>query len=258
MAAERLLLVEGASDVSILEAWFSASFRDRRTQVLQMRGSDAARSARRYGLLADLGPAFKRSLLFLRDRDELPDSEVRRLEVSNLVKVLPVRELESFFLFEPTAISRVLHSRGALVRPDASIDEELEILATPYASRVVMLRVVSALGPVYPVPWTTIPDSKSGAPSLERLLATIDESRSTLAAAKDLAVSLWAEHELDVQTRWPHHWRELVPAADLLADLWRQSGLAYDKQKDGLQIARLTSPPGWLRDTVGEFVWAPR
>jgi hypothetical protein len=56
-------------------------------------------------------------VLYVRDRDELPDVTVAALEAKGPVRVLPVRELENFFLVDAKPLRKAIAERSALSMP---------------------------------------------------------------------------------------------------------------------------------------------
>jgi hypothetical protein len=246
LIAERLLLVEGPTDVDFLRAWFDDDMRRLSIEPVAMGGSDAARSIKRFARIADAGEALGRSVLFIRDRDELSASQVDDLQRAGLVHVLTVREMENFFLVSPESIAGALSARSSNEVSTAAVKLRLETLAGGFIERVIARRVVSRLGPVYLAPWAEVPEQ----PSLADLIAIAD---SSLAGARDTRSGIeqmWAEEERVVRTEWADRWHQLVPAAALLGELWKEFGLTFDKSRDGYELAKRTAPPDELRIAI--------
>ena len=78
LSADRLLLLEGPSDEGVLSVWFPEHMTNPRLAVIHAPGGDGARYA--HHLQAWLSQADRlgdRRVLYLRDRDELPEHEAR-------------------------------------------------------------------------------------------------------------------------------------------------------------------------------------
>ena len=254
LAAERLLLVEGDTDLHILDLWFRNEMRHGDIETMALRGSDAARGTERFALIAGVGQELRRRILFLRDRDELPISEVHRLQKSGRVRVLPVREIENFFLFQPAAIGAGLASRLSEAPSVDGLHHQLQAMAEEFIEVVVLRRVVSRLAPIYLAPWTDINSPMAPKPSLARLLEVIDASLSATQTVATEATNAWMDEERDVRARWNDDWRSLVPAAELLSALWRAHGLVFEKSRDGYAIASSMTPPAALAGILDDFI----
>ena len=254
LAAERLLLVEGDTDLRILDLWFRDEMRHGDIETVAIRGSDAARGTERLALVANVGQELHRQVLFLRDRDEMPLSEVERLERHGRVKVLPVREIENFFLFQPAAIVAGLAARISEAPSPGELDQQLERMAQEFIEIVVLRRVVSRLAPIYPAPWGRVPSSISAQPSLAQLLTVIDGSLGAAQKVPAEAASTWEEEEQDVRARWNDDWRSMVPAAELLSSVWLSHDVAFDKSRDGYTIASAMTPPPAIAEILADFI----
>lgn len=251
--AERVLLVEGPSDVDVLEVWFGPMLREHGVEVSSTGGSDGARLAARYQALATAGHSLHREVMFLRDRDELGDGQVADLERKGPVRVLPVREIESYFIASPGAIARVLQDRtdgGAIDL--VALEEELRTLADVLRPLLVPRRVAAKLAPIHPVSWADAA-SLTESPTKDRLhqlvVANLDRARTDLSGLNDL----WAQEQADLDAHWDADWRSLAPAADLLTRLWAAHGLRFDKARDGSLLAAAMEPPAELRAWIESF-----
>lgn len=82
-----------------------------RVAIIQAVGGDNARYARHLqDWLAKADRLGDRRVLFMRDRDELPEAEVRSLEEGGFVSVPLRREIENYLL-DPEALSAVICER---------------------------------------------------------------------------------------------------------------------------------------------------
>jgi hypothetical protein len=186
----------------------------------------------------------------------LSQAEVNHLERDGRVKVLLVREMENFFLFEPDAILAALQ---ALKVPSLSVDTldtQLRSLADDFVDVVVLRRVVSRLAPIYPAPWREIRLLAGSHASLIHLKSVIAASMSAARNVAAEATAAWADEEHDVRARWDEEWRSLVPAAELLDAMWQAHGHAFDKARDGFNIASSMTGPAALAQVIQDFSMA--
>jgi predicted ATPase len=111
LSADRLLLVEGPSDAAVLTTWLPDYLTNPRLAIIQASGGDNARYARHLQeWLSQADRLADRRVLYLRDRDELPASELAKLESTGVVKVALGRELENYLLDE-AALTVVIQAR---------------------------------------------------------------------------------------------------------------------------------------------------
>jgi predicted ATPase len=243
LGADRLLLVEGPSDRNILGQWFPDRMRDPRVAVVEAQGGDDALLVDRLDAWLKALDQLGRPVLFLRDRDELPQRLLDRLEASPLVHVLQRRELENYLL-DPAAIVKVLSERNPPIGVDADqVFTALREAADELKEVVVMKRVAWELEPIYPV-------SHRLRDQLARQRATREQFEAVvlgrLPAPEELRrkiTELWAKAEAAVNDAWEQRWPELAPGADVLAGTWAAFGAAYDKQIDGPAIAAAINEP---------------
>ncbi len=252
-ASEKLLLVEGMSDVEVLDVWFGPTLRASGVEIVHIKGSDAARVAERYQLVAEAGHVSERRLMFIRDRDELNEQDVSSIERKGPVRVLPVRELENFFIEQPEAIASALHARLPAVATDpGALATELRERAEGLKALVVLRRVVTSIGPIYPAPWTDMKALRTD-PTITQLRTVIDANLERGRLALSDLDDLWNREEAAVEACWNEAWRALVPAAELLSSVWHCRGLTFDKVSDGIAIARAMAPPEPLATWIAMF-----
>jgi predicted ATP-dependent endonuclease of OLD family len=149
LSADRILLVEGPSDRAILEEWFPDVVHDPGVQIIEAGGGDYARYvdtlAKWLEAVDRLGP--QRRILFLRDRDELPERVLQRLRESPSIHALERRELENYLL-DPVAISDVLGNRHAVAVKPTDLAAAIRVTADGLKEVIVLKRVARQLQPV--------------------------------------------------------------------------------------------------------------
>jgi len=107
-SAERVLLVEGDSDVAVLNAWFGSKLVRHGIAVVPMDGGDKASHTETVIRVLQQADTLDRRVVFLRERDELSDESAAKLDASGNVHLLARRELENYLL-EPDAVAQVLN-----------------------------------------------------------------------------------------------------------------------------------------------------
>lgn len=259
LGSERVLVVEGPRDKTILEVWFPELESHSTVAVVPGGGGGGVWHMQ---LMEDVSRAadhLPRPVLYLRDRDELSDRDLTRLAKLRAVAVLPRRELENYLL-EPAAISSVLAAR----RPEMSAPKPEDVAVAIRAAadglrgRVIVSRVLE------------------NAECLRRLIPVVTRERLAIFHAADPARALLnlvrakLESNLEslegcirqafesetawVTERWPAEWQAIVPGADVLAEVFALHG-GYSKDIDGRLIARaIAEPPKEIADTVRRFL----
>lgn len=257
LSADRLLLIEGPSDQAVLAVWFSDHLKNPRLAVIPASGGDNARYA--HHLQAWLSRADRlgdRRVLYLRDRDELPEQELERLEKTGVVKVALGRELENYLLDE-AAIAAVIQQR----RPDIQIDADaaartMRDMADRLQQTVVIKRVCRELPPIRLVDndlRRQLGDSHADLPTLQQAVAQRLPESSAL--EKQIA-DLWEKADAQVTAAWSANWKALAPGEEVLQGIWRRYELGkYSKTNDGPRIAAaMASPPPDLVQILDDFL----
>jgi len=142
-SAERVLLVEGDSDVAVLNAWFGSKLVRHGIAVVPMDGGDKASHTETVIRVLQQADTLDRRVVFLRERDELSDESAAKLDASGNVHLLARRELENYLL-EPDAVAQVLN----LGRLDASASNRgLLRLVVPGATSANLVLAAAQLTP---------------------------------------------------------------------------------------------------------------
>ncbi|MFB7949107.1 AAA family ATPase [Kitasatospora phosalacinea] len=257
LAADRLLVLEGPTDKAVLDVWFAEQLRHPRVAVLAGGGGADARQADLLARwLADADRLEERRVLFVRDRDELPEGEVARLEKQGNVFVLPVREVENLLL-DAQAVARFVNAEhGNDDVTSGQAEAVLRRAADALEGTVVLKRVLAGLAPVRPT------DNRLRG-ELARARADAEGTAAAVTARIPLREDVeqgihraWAEHTTTVRQAWDADWRDLAPGADVLDTALKELlGRGYRKATDGPALARLIpQPPEALRQVFDAFM----
>ena len=248
LSADGVVLVEGKTDVGPLERWFGPEMHNANVRVVVAGGGDSAWDVDRFAGWTQKAQELHAQVLFMRDRDELPDSKVEQLEESGAVVVLRRRELENYFLV-PSAIEAVLVKQGVTSCGVVEIEQRLRSLKDALKVRVVLKRLAYDLGSVRPLDRRDVQELLRGRVDLDAVLAKIGSHRVTRQRVREL----WRRHRADVDAAWPARWMELVEGSELLDLVWRSNGRRYQKEV-GIELAAHVDPPIELADAVGHFL----
>jgi predicted ATPase len=255
LSADRILLVEGPSDQAVLEQWFPNYLHDPRTEIIQAGGGDYARHVETLNTwlaaVDRLGP--QRRAFFLRDRDELPEAVVQRLQDSPHIYLLPNRELENYLLDAP-AITEVIMTESSLTLQPSDMETAIRAAADDLKSAVVLKRVARQLKPVGWVD-NRMRTRLALRPSLEELQTEVLRGYPEPSELRSHIAELWGMNKRHVEESWSNHWRALAPGAGILEVIWRKyANRSYNKLLDGPAIARqISSPPSELKSTLESF-----
>ena len=258
ISANRILVVEGPSDVNVVEAWFGDLFISNNVAVVAAGGGHLANQADTIGgWLEDLGRA-RRPVLFLRDRDELADQEVEKLErkkgpdAAAQVHVLEVRELENY-LCTPAALRAFFE----LEESDEAIDAELREIADQLAQRVVIKRVMQALRGERWLMHQDGEDLIEANADAQAITSHFEERlRRMDGVVKGLGARV-AEIQTALGAEWDQRWRSIAPGEEMLRAYFERRGRKFRKTRDAVVLARAAGAPPALESRLREFV-SPR
>ncbi|MCA1702811.1 MAG: AAA family ATPase [Actinobacteria bacterium] len=262
LSAERVLFVEGDTDAEILRVWLPQAVLSSSSAVLAAGGGDRAWQIEMVDSLFRVVDQLGRRVLFLRDRDEMDDASVQRLEETGIVRVLRRRELENYLL-DSNAVSSVLQQRlnsqdrapTHQVASPAEIDEKWRTTADALKPQVVLKNVAYAMGPIRPLDRNTVHRLVEGGPSLESAEQAVRENVPSADSVVDLVRSNWNRVARAIDEDWDSRWRSIAPGSELLEAVWKEHGLSYDKRRDGLLLANaIEDPPAELLSPVREFM----
>src|SRR5712691_10119866 len=101
LSAEHIVLVEGESDAEVIRAWFPDLTIARGVAIASMGGGDRVWASDTLTRVLARVDELDRTILVLRDRDELPENAIDALAARGNVHVLARRELENYLLDVP-------------------------------------------------------------------------------------------------------------------------------------------------------------
>jgi hypothetical protein len=246
LGADGLLIVEGPSDLDILSDWIP-ELRHNNIAVHAAGGGDWARQTDTLVRWLDQIDTLARPVLFIRDRDEMPDTEVAKLEATGKVAVLDRREIENYLL-DPTAIATYLTTKG---HPTSSA--ELSWLITQACAElqneVVVKRVAARTAPIRLLSRPTVSALAHQGANRE---AVIEAATANIPdrAILDQIGQWWDEETVNVEAAWGDSATTLAPGADVLAKVFKACGLTFDKRRDGPAIAKLLRCPSVLMQRI--------
>jgi len=259
LSAERILLVEGNSDKAILEAWFPVEMRNPTVAVIPARGGEDARLASIFEDWLSKADRIQRKMLFLRDRDELPEDLISKLQASQTVYVLDRREIENYLL-DTVALTEALNK---LRRSD---QEQVTLEAMTAALRsaidrlqraVIVGRVCRQLELIRPADNTLRRHLMKTNADLSELTQAVVERLPDQNQFVEHIAKLWRDAEVSVGRDWPMKGYYLAPGEDVLDLVFMELiGRRYRKNRDdGVEIARcMQEPPEELANILRRFL----
>jgi energy-coupling factor transporter ATP-binding protein EcfA2 len=259
LSADRVLVLEGPSDQDVLAVWFPEVLGNPRVAVLYGDGGDNARHADRLAeWLAGADRASLRRVLYLRDRDELSVRALDKLSRSPTVYLLTRRELENYLL-DPAGIATGLASLKPPPKDLPTAEQVAEVMndaADSLRTKIVVNRVCRQIGPSQPLIGHELrrqlarADADMGQITTQVLarMMTADDLRAQVA-------DVWAEAEQDVMSQAGPELLAIAPGEEILNTVFRRfAGRAYDKRRDGPQIAKAISPPPEINEVFADFL----
>jgi hypothetical protein len=257
LSAERVLIVEGPTDEDVLVAWFPEIMRDPRVAILHGGGGDNARHAALLSAWISGADRLKRSVLYIRDRDELPQDLLDRLNASAVVHVLNRRELENYLL-DPDTLAEVLCSSGdsaALVTP-LEVMSALERAAEDLRHTIVTNRVAQRVPLVRLMGHDLRKRLVRGHVDLAQMTQAILEQVPDHSDLRQAIASWWSEAENAVSCLTGEELLRFAPGADVLDAIFMEFlGRHFRKGDDGVTIAKaMKRPPEDLREVFNLFL----
>ncbi|BCY07687.1 AAA family ATPase [Actinoplanes sp. L3-i22] len=254
LSAERILLVEGPSDRDVLAAWWPELIEDPRNAVIVGQGGSNARFAGMLDEWIRMADRLDRTVLYLRDHDELPDEELRKLRAQKAVHVLERREIENYLL-DPAALTTFFAGRGVEADP-AEVATAVREAADEQKPKVIIKSVAACL------PVMRLVDNQSRG-RLARNVGSVDEMVTAVMAnvldREQIEARIRAEWErvrADIEARWEADWRLLAPGEEVLRAVFlRFLKEGYGKTSAAGELARcLAEPPAELRKVITRFL----
>ena len=257
LSADRLLLIEGKTDEAILRVWFPEYLSHPRIAVVQGIGGDNARYARHLqSWLAQADRLGDRRVLYIRDRDELPEAEVKSLEQGDYVRVPLRREIENYLL-DGDALTAIIRKRqkDRIIESD-EVAKVMRQVADELQPTVVLKRVCRSLAPIRLMDNDLRGKLATEKAGLAELQLAVSERAKSPDEVKATVAALWPTIETEVMTAWEQNWMALAPGEEILKGIWHHFGLdGYSKASDGPKIAAaMAAPPQELREILAKFI----
>jgi len=260
LSATRILLVEGSSDEDVLEAWFPEVLRSPAVAVLHGKGGDNARHADQLAeWLARADKLGLRRVLYLRDRDELSEAVLKKLQASRTVGVLQRRELENYLL-DAAAVARVVESLVPASEAAPSADDVAQLMrntAEALRRKIVINRVCNQIRPEQPLMdhWLRQQLARDGADEAA-IQAAVQSRLMTAEALRAQVRAAWDAADADVAKRSADELLLIAPGEEILQAVfleWARRG--YDKRADGVAIAKaMTKAPNEIQSLLDVFI----
>ena len=254
LAADGILFVEGESDREILDVWFGERLRKHNVVIRDTGGGDSAWKMHDFEDWLSLSNVLTPTTLFIRDRDELDATSIAALEKGR-VRVLKRREIENYLLDSP-ALARLLRERAIPEGKDASVwmpervEEAFHEIAASLKDRVVAKHVIEQLRAVRPISRKDVRELEDAGLTRDALLAVV---RANFGRAESV-IALWDNIGREIEARWQAESLMLAPGEELLRGLFARAGLAFDKLRDGVVLARVIHAPSDILDLVEAFL----
>ncbi|MYU09005.1 AAA family ATPase [Streptomyces sp. SID8366] len=257
LSADRILVVEGPSDVDILSTWFPEVIRNPRVSVISGGGGDNARLADLFASwLSETDRIGARRVLYLRDRDELAPATMDKLSRSESVYVLDGREIENYLL-EPEAITSVL-SRQSPVKEVTTdtVKQAIHHSAEKLRPAMVVNRVARRIPNIRLMDHKTRGELASRGASEDEFWGIIESRFPNPTTMRATVKEYWdaAEHEVGEMSaaqlaRW-------APGEEILDDIFLHFlGRHFKKRRDGPELASsVGGPPEELVDVLHNFM----
>ncbi|MCX4994309.1 AAA family ATPase [Streptomyces longwoodensis] len=255
LSAERLLVLEGKSDELIMQQWFPELIGNPAVAIIRGEGGDSARHVDILGKwLEQADQIGLRKILYVRDRDELPQRLLDKLEAKETAFLLPCREIENLLL-DFDALSAYFAERAGHPLDPVEISEYARNVADGLRQTVVMKRTAWDLEPLRFVDnklRDRLARRNAGREQIvEAVVSRIPERDSYAEHVR----SHWDRNEVAVLDCWDSEWKILTPGFELLNALYRKYlGVSYDKVSDGPILAAKVSPPQSLAEIVKSFI----
>jgi hypothetical protein len=254
LSAEGIILVEGESDLGIIEHWFGELLHQNGIVVVPMGGGDSAWRFDQFEEWLEAGNTLVPRSLCLRDRDELDATAVAKLEAAG-VHVLHRRELENYLL-EGGAVRAAVHARleeaglSTAEWSEERIAREMRAAADTLKTQTLLKRVAYRLGSLRPLSRDDIRGLAVPTVRVEDVRQRIEENWASLANLE----AIWREESEQLERAWPDRWRDIAPGAAVLEALYTVATRRYDKNRDGVRLAQRIPAPDELRRAVQDFV----
>jgi hypothetical protein len=260
LLSDAVLFVEGPADREILADWASRSAVDlasRNVAMISLGGAEHAlrQAPIRSDLLHQVSAGSPIPHLFVLDRDERPESQLRELRrrLPGKVEFLRLRELENYLLLPETLVATILERQGqegvtGLTPTTELVEQEIDAAAAKLYGLVLLKRIRARLAGLQGgvldhssieglTPFASDPDLS------ERLAATISARASSLLPVDLASIVAREQARLDAPWKRAAARRHLAPGTEVLMAVYRKHGLEFHKPSDSIRIAREIPTP---------------
>ncbi len=253
---DRLVFVEGQSDVDIIREWASIIGINLNQNSVGFIPMGGARNMMYYAAEGTLSFLKKRQvrMWFLIDRDERNDPEIAKLKADLgqrvTFKVLNKREIENYLIC-PQAVAKFIKLKREMtlndkevdvIEPDVldiknTIDECAENLKQFAIDKRVARLLYMPIRPSFE--WNTEGNQKSSI--VEQIIDANQKIIKQLEDAKARVQEVYEEQVSSVNDAWQRHKLDLVPGDHLLDMVCKKYKVRFKKELDGSRLAALMS-----------------
>ena len=260
LVADRILVLEGPTEMEIFNHWFPDYMRSPRLSVLSGTGGYNARHADLFASwLTEIDKMGSRKVLCIRDQDEMSASFLAKLAESRHVAVLPCREFENLLLdFDAiaAAINAEILARGGAPLASEAVAAKAREVAQELVQVVILKRTMADFAdPLRFVDHKL--RGKFGKPEVQisdLAQAMVDRLPDPVQLRADIEAA-GEHHSQDIQSAWDEDWALVTPGFELLKGIYMAFlGRGYDKLADGQVVAQKMDAPKYLRDIMKDFM----
>lgn len=258
LSADRILVVEGPSDIDVLGTWFPEVMRNPRISVISGGGGDNARFADLFTeWLTNIERLGLRRVLYLRDRDELSPDDAERLARSGNVHVLDCREIENYLL-DPKAITSVLARQPQLKMEvtSRSVEEVIRQSVESLKPSMVVNRVARRMQNVRLMDHVMRGQLAKQGASQEEFWRSIEARLPDPESIRSSIGEFWEEASGEVSEMGDDQLVKWAPGEEVLNAVYLHFlGRRFKKRSDGGELASaIESPPSDLVKALERFM----
>lgn len=259
LIADRILVLEGTTEMEIFNHWFPEHMMSPRLAVLSGTGGYNANHADLFASwLNDIDQLDTRKVLYVRDQDELSSTFLAKLQASSRVEVLPCREFENLLL-NYEALAAVINSdsrTGVRQVTAAEVGAKAREIAARLVNVVVLKRTMAEFAdPLRYVDHNLRRRFGKSDVDLEDLAQAIADRLPDKNDLKASIIAVGERHVQEVEATWEDEWSKVAPGDELLSGIFMAYlDRRYRKLEDGPAIAKAMSRPKYLEDLLDKFM----
>jgi predicted ATPase len=254
LGASGLILVEGSTDEPIFRQWLHGVESLSSFVVQAAGGGDPVRDVDGVADALARMDTLGRPVVFVRDRDELPQSRVDELQARGRVLVLDRREIENYLMDVDAIATRLSQISGKPVHA-ADVENRLMKAVEGLRELVLLKRVAAQLPNIRLVerkPVGKLAKQQAGKTEFFDYVRSQYEQGFVLVSS---VKKLWDDEESALGKEWEARSRDLAPGQEVLEQIWKEFECpAFSKATDGAALAQLVKPPRDLIDRLVELV----